>query len=87
MTTYYSVKTGLEKGNRLNTVTAMGELDIVTEVKAYAEVDGLKYASEVEATLPNGMKQAISIEKVELNVALGDKDFAPPAEVADLIKK
>lgn len=87
MTTYYSVKTGLEKGNRLNTVTAMGDLNIVTEVKAYAEVDGLKYASEVEATLPNGMKQVISMEKVELNVGLEDKDFAPPVEVADLIKK
>lgn len=34
MATYYSVKTGLEKGNRLNTVTAMGDLKIVTEVKA-----------------------------------------------------
>ncbi|MFN7844166.1 MAG: DUF620 domain-containing protein [Pirellula sp.] len=87
MTTYYSVKTGLEKGNRLNTVTAMGDLNIVTEVKAYAEVDGLKYASEVEATLPNGMKQVISMEKVELNVGLEVKDFAPPVEVADLIKK
>ncbi|MCU0712166.1 MAG: hypothetical protein MUC43_08910 [Pirellula sp.] len=87
MTTYYSVKTGLEKGYRLNTVTAMGELDIVTEVKAYAEADGIKYASQVEATLPNGMKQSISMDKVEVNVALESKDFAPPADVAELIKK
>jgi hypothetical protein len=29
----------------------------------------------------------ISMEKVELNVGLEDKDFAPPVEVADLIKK
>jgi hypothetical protein len=87
MTTYYSVKTGLERGNRLNTVTAMGDLNIVTEVKAYAEVDGIKYPKEIEATLPNGMKQEISMDKVELNAKLGEKEFAPPSEVADLIKK
>ncbi|MFN7875160.1 MAG: DUF620 domain-containing protein [Pirellula sp.] len=87
MTTYYSVKTGLERGNRLNTVTAMGDLNIVTEVKAYAEVDGVKYAKEVEATLPNGMKQLISMDKVELNAKFGDNEFVPSSEVTDLIKK
>lgn len=87
MTTYYSVKTGLEKGYRLNTVTSMGDLDIITEVKAYAEKDGVKYASKVEATLPNGMKQVISMDKVEVNPTLGSDDFAMPAEVAELVQK
>lgn len=87
MTTYYSVKTGLERGNRLNTITAMGDLNIVTEIKTYAEIDGVKYAKEVEATLPNGMKQVIAMEKVELNTKLGADEFTAPSEVADLIKK
>ena len=87
MTTYYSVKTGLERGNRLNTVTAMGDLNIVSEVKSYGESNGIKYAKEVEATLPNGMKQLESIEKVEINAKFDANTFAPSQEVADLIQK
>lgn len=87
MTTYYSVKTGLEKGNRMTASTSMGELSLTSVVKSYLEQDGIKFASEVEVSLPNGMKQIMTIEKVEINTAIEPSAFALPPEIEALSKK
>ncbi len=87
MTSYYSVKTGLEKGNKINAITAMGEMNVVTEIKSYVEANGIKFSKEVEASLPNGMKQVIDLDKVELDVKFDESTFELPKEVADLVKK
>ena len=87
VTTYYSVATGLEKGNRMTAVSAMGEMKITSEVKKYEEHDGIKFAQEVEATMPNGMKQLIAIDKIEFNSEITKDKFKLPAEVAKSLKK
>lgn len=87
MTIYYSVKSGLEKGNQLTASTAMGEWGLTSVIKSYLEKDGIKFAKEVEVSLPNGMKQILAIEKVDINVEIDANLFDLPKEVADLIKK
>lgn len=87
MTSYYSVATGLGKGNRMTVSTAMGDLKIVSEIKTHVEKGGIQFPGEVEATLPNGMKQVITMEEIEVNAKIDDKEFALPEEVKAMVKK
>jgi hypothetical protein len=86
MTSYFSVATGLGKGNRMTASTAMGDLKIVSEIKTHIEKGGIQFPGEVEATLPNGMKQVITMEEIEVNAKIDSKEFALPDEVKSMVK-
>jgi hypothetical protein len=86
MISYFSVATGLGKGNRMTVATAMGDLKIVSEIKTHIEKGGIQFPGEVEATLPNGMKQVITMEEIEVNAKIDSKEFALPDEVKSMVK-
>ena len=86
MISYFSVATGLGKGNRMTVSTAMGDLKIVSEIKTHIEKGGIQFPGEVEATLPNGMKQVITMEEIEVNAKIDSKEFALPDEVKSMVK-
>jgi hypothetical protein len=83
VTTYYSIQTGLEKGSRLKAASAIGDIDIKTEVKGYLIQDGIQYANLVETTFPNGMVQSVSIKTIKFNSKIDPQKFALPKEVVD----
>jgi len=87
MTTYYSVETGLDKGNRMTVSTAMGEMKMVSEIKSYGERDGIKFPMEIETTLPNGMKQVMTIEDMQFNTNIDPNEFKLPEDVEQLQPK
>lgn len=82
-TTYYSIKTGLEKGSRMKAATAMGDIDIKSVVKSYIEKDGIRYPEVVETIFPNGIVQAVTVKQLEFNAKIDAARFALPSEVAD----
>lgn len=86
MISYFSVATGLGKGNRMTVSTAMGDLKIVSEIKTHIEQDGIQFPGEVESTLPNGMKQVIMMEEIEVNAKIDSKEFALPDDVKSMVK-
>jgi hypothetical protein len=87
MTTYYSVATGLEKGTRMTVATPAGDMNIVSEIKSYGAQDGIKFAAETEAKLPNGMSQVVKIAKMEVKNQIDADAFALPEDVRKLLTK
>ena len=84
MTSYYSIETGLEKGNRMTAATAMGDIELKSVVKSYIKKDGVQYAEVVETTIPNGMVQVVTVKKLEFDVKLDPAQFALPKEVVEI---
>lgn len=84
--TYFSTKTGLEVGGRMHAATPVGEIELVTTIGDYKDVEGVKIPHLVTIKLPNGMTQEIKFDSYKLNSGIADDLLAVPADVAKLKK-
>jgi hypothetical protein len=86
ITAFFSEESGLEVGQRMVAVTAMGEMEVESVSSDYREVDGIKIAHKTVATLPNGMTQEIVVESVEFNSEIPAEKLELPSDIKELVK-
>ncbi|MEM1330825.1 MAG: outer membrane lipoprotein-sorting protein [Planctomycetota bacterium] len=85
-TRYYSIESGLLVRMDAVQSSQMGEMQVVTRMRDYREVDGLKVPFETEIEIAAmGMKQIVKFDSVEHGVEVDDSIFAPPAEVKEIM--
>lgn len=74
-TEYYAVDTGLKVMSTSTQETPQGEMTQTTIIKSYKEVDGLKFAAEIDQQAgPQQIK--MTIDEVEINPSLKSADFS-----------
>lgn len=79
---YFEESTGLYRGSRMSTETALGKVQVETVVSEYREFDGLKLAAKTELSMM-GQKQVLAIDSVAFD-PIDPKVFELPAAVKAL---
>lgn len=73
-TSYFSVDSGLQLGSEVTTDTPQGSMTILTEIKAYFEAGGVRFASHiVQQVGPQNVE--VKIDNVEVNKRINDSEF------------
>ncbi len=83
ITAWYAVDTGLELGQETVHKTPMGDIPGMIRMFEYADFAGMKFPTKMEQTMM-GMKQIITIEKLEFDVEPAP-DFSPPEAIQELL--
>jgi outer membrane lipoprotein-sorting protein len=74
-TEYYAVDSGLKIMSMSTQETPQGEITQTTVIKSYKEVDGLKFASEIDQQAGPQQVQ-MTIDEVTINPNLKNSDFS-----------
>ncbi len=85
VTRYFDQQSGLLVKNVMKVTTAMGELDVETEVADYRDIEGIKTPFRITQT-GAGPVMVFTIQKLEYNVPIPDSRFALPAGIRQLLK-
>ncbi len=84
--TYFSIESKLIVGTKMMQVSDFGEIEIVTKIGDYKEVDGIKFAHTTTVELPQGMGEMISeTEEIKVNLKVDNSVFELPEDIKDLI--
>lgn len=83
---YFEKANGLHRGSRIQAITGMGQLEIVTKYSDYREIDGLKFSFKGKSELPNNMVQEMEFSSIKLNSEVSPDAFKLPEEVKGLKK-
>ena len=82
-TRYYDQATGLLLRTEMVADTNMGSIPVEIMVADYRDVEGIKVPFKNVSKMM-GMEQVLTIEKIEVNVAIPAERFAIPAEIEAL---
>ena len=84
--TYFSVESKLIVGTKMTQVSDFGEMEIVSKIGDYKDVNGIKFAHSTIVELPQGLGQMISeMEEIKINEKVDTSVFELPDEIKDLI--
>jgi len=83
---FFSVESGLAIGSTTTQLTAVGEMQVTTEILEYAEFSGIQMPSIVSQTT-GAMKILMTLENMEVNPVIDPELWVPPAEIVELMEE